>query len=125
MKGEGLIVSGLDFLKRVNEGMRAVPGRKVAVIGGGNVAVDVARTLVRLGAVPVVLYRRGRKEMPAFKDDVEKALEEGVRFRFLDLARSGIEDRIRDSAPVRTNERDASVRRRPVPKPGSGLCRGL
>ncbi len=124
MKGEGLIVSGLDFLKRVNEGMRAVPGRKVAVIGGGNVAVDVARTLVRLGAVPVVLYRRGRKEMPAFKDDVEKALEEGVRFRFLtspvqaSKTASGIAlrcERMGLGAP------DASGRRRPVPKPGSGF----
>jgi NADPH-dependent glutamate synthase beta subunit-like oxidoreductase len=122
MKGEGLILSGLDFLKRVNEGMRTAPGRKVAVIGGGNVAVDVARTLVRLGAKPVVLYRRGRKEMPAFEDDVEKALEEGVKFRFLASpaqaakTASGIAlrcERMGLGAP------DASGRRRPVPKPGS------
>ena len=124
MKGEGLTLSGLDFLKRVNEGEKALPGRKVAVIGGGNVAVDVARTLLRLGAKPVVLYRRGRKEMPAFSEDVEKALEEGVRFRFLTLpvraskSASGIAlecGRMVLGAP------DASGRRVPVMRPGSGF----
>lgn len=124
MAGEALVLSGLDFLKRVNEGDRTVPGKKVAVIGGGNVAVDVARTLVRLGARPVVLYRRGRKEMPAFRDDVEKALEEGVRFRFLVSpvkafkTASGIDlecERMGLGAP------DASGRRRPVARPGSGF----
>ncbi len=124
MKGEGLIFSGLDFLKRVSGGMRSAPGRKVAVIGGGNVAVDVARTLLRLGAKPVVLYRRGRKEMPAFKEDVEKALEEGVRFRFLTLpvqaskSASGI---VLDCERMGLGTPDASGRRRPVVRPGSGF----
>ncbi len=115
MKGEGLILSGLDFLKKVSEGDRAVPGRKVAVIGGGNVAVDVARTLLRLGARPVVLYRRGQKEMPAFREDVEKAREEGVRFRFLTLPVPGIEDRIGHSARVRSHGPRAARRIRPPP----------
>ncbi len=85
MHGEKLALSGLEFLKRVNAGDRRMPGKSVAVIGGGNVAVDVARTLLRLGARPVVLYRRGREEMPALRREVEKAEEEGVAFRFLTL----------------------------------------
>ena len=67
MKGEKLALSGLDFLNRVNEGDRAVPGKNVAVIGGGNVAIDVARTLLRLGSSPALLYRRTKHEMPAFQ----------------------------------------------------------
>ena len=61
IKGNGPTISGLQFLKRVNEGDLSVPGKKVAVVGGGNVAIDVARTLLRLGAKPVVLYRRTLK----------------------------------------------------------------
>ncbi len=53
MKGEGLVLSGLDFLKRSERGRQDLPGKNVAVIGGGNVAIDVARTLGRLGAKPV------------------------------------------------------------------------
>ncbi len=85
VKGNATIHSGLEFLKQVNMGERRIPGKKVAVIGGGNVAIDVARTLVRLGAKPVIIYRRSRKEMPAFKDELEKAIDEGVAFRFLTL----------------------------------------
>ncbi len=85
IKGEQYTLSGLEFLNRTNGGLRNIPGRKVAVIGGGNVAMDVARTLLRLGAEPEVLYRRGRDEMPAFKEELEKAEEEGIKFRFLTL----------------------------------------
>jgi NADPH-dependent glutamate synthase beta subunit-like oxidoreductase len=51
----------------------------VGVIGGGNVAIDVARSLLRLGASPVIIYRRTQAEMPALKDEVEKAIEEAFR----------------------------------------------
>ncbi|GAB6156442.1 FAD binding domain-containing protein [Desulfosporosinus burensis] len=85
IKGEAFAISGLGFLKKINGGDRSLPGKKVAVVGGGNVALDVARTLHRLGAQPVILYRRTQKEMPALKEEVERALAEGITFKFLTL----------------------------------------
>jgi NADPH-dependent glutamate synthase beta subunit-like oxidoreductase/CO/xanthine dehydrogenase FAD-binding subunit len=82
-EGEELMMSGLEFLKDSNLGTRKVPGKKVAVIGGGNAAVDVARTLLRLGAKPVIVYRRSRAEMPAVREEVENAEEEGIKIQFL------------------------------------------
>ncbi len=77
------VCSGVDFLKRVNQGERPEIGTNVAVIGGGNVAMDVARTALRLGADVTVYYRRGREEMPADREELAEAEEEGVRFRCL------------------------------------------
>ena len=78
------VVDGIQFLKQFNMGGLKTVGRQVAVIGGGNVAVDVARTAVRLGAQSVtVLYRRTRDEMPAYAEEVEEARKEGVVFEFL------------------------------------------
>lgn len=85
-KGDDLpgVYTGIDFLKAVNLGEEVRVGDDVAVIGGGNVAIDVARTAVRLGAKNVTLvYRRGREEMPAADEEVLEAEEEGVKFRFL------------------------------------------
>ena len=85
-KGDDLagVFTGIDFLREVNLGKMPEIGKKVAVIGGGNVAIDVARTAVRLGADEVtVVYRRGRDEMPADADEVAEAEAEGVKFRFL------------------------------------------
>ncbi|HEY6866374.1 MAG TPA: FAD-dependent oxidoreductase [Candidatus Eisenbacteria bacterium] len=75
--------SGLEFLREVNAGGRPELGRHVVVIGGGNTAMDCARTAVRLGADVTVLYRRGRAEMPANAEEIEDALHEGVRLVFL------------------------------------------
>jgi NADPH-dependent glutamate synthase beta subunit-like oxidoreductase/CO/xanthine dehydrogenase FAD-binding subunit len=122
LKGNATILSGLEFLKRVNVGDESLPGEKVAVVGGGNVAIDVARTLLRLGAKPVVIYRRGRKEMPAFRDELEKALEEGVVFRFLTLPTEAVEadGKVKlTCVKMKLGPLDASGRRRPVAKPGS------
>ncbi|MFC1928284.1 FAD-dependent oxidoreductase [Chloroflexota bacterium] len=85
IKGEELISSGVEFLKDVNLGVKEAPGKEVAVIGGGNVAIDVARTLLRMGAEPVVVYRRTEAEMPAIEEELEKAKEEGIKFEFLTL----------------------------------------
>ncbi len=77
------VSSGIDFLRRVNQGEHPEIGDEVAVIGGGNVAMDVARTAVRLGAKVTVYYRRSEAEMPADKDELAEAMEEGVCFRYL------------------------------------------
>ena len=77
------VMPGLAFLREVNAGRRRDIGRRVVVVGGGNTAMDCARTAVRLGADVLVLYRRGRAEMPANREEVEEAVCEGVRFEFL------------------------------------------
>ena len=77
------VFTGIDFLREINLGGKPAIGKNVAVIGGGNVAIDVARAAVRLGAKTTVIYRRSRDEMPAADDEIEEAIEEGVKFRFL------------------------------------------
>ena len=78
------VLEAIDFLRRVAMGDRQPPGKKVVVIGGGNVAIDAARTCLRLGCESVLLaYRRTRAEMPADREEVEQAEEEGIRFKFL------------------------------------------
>ncbi len=122
IKGDAPILSGLQFLKKVNEGDCRVPGKKVAVVGGGNVAIDVARTLTRLGAKAVIIYRRSLKEMPAFEDEVKKAVEEGVGFKFLTLPTEAVRVGNKVSLTcikMKLGAPDTTGRRRPVPKAGS------
>ena len=78
------VIDGATFLREVNLGLKPSIGERVAVVGGGNVAIDVARTAARLGVRKVnVLYRRSRTEMPANPEEVEQAMEEGVEMLFL------------------------------------------
>ncbi|MBR4474409.1 MAG: FAD-dependent oxidoreductase [Oscillospiraceae bacterium] len=77
------VFGGVDFLREVNLGKKPRIGKKCAVIGGGNVAMDVCRTAVRLGAETFVIYRRSEAEMPADREEVAEAREEGVKFCFL------------------------------------------
>ena len=78
------VFGGVEFMREVNLGSKPAIGDKVAVIGGGNVAMDVCRTAVRLGAKETyVVYRRSEDEMPADKMEVAEAKEEGVKFLFL------------------------------------------
>ncbi len=122
IEGEELLVSGLGFLKAVNAGDRTVPGRNVAVLGGGNVAIDVARTLLRLGAKPVILYRRGRDEMPALPEEIAAAEEEGIELHFLvsPVAVKQEEEGVAlTCVSVKLGAPDASGRPRPEPVPGS------
>lgn len=99
-------------------------GKKVVVVGGGNVAMDAARTALRLGAEVHVVYRRGEEELPARKEEVHHAKEEGVIF---DLLQNPVEILVDDNGSVRgckiikmeLGEPDASGRRRPVEIPGS------
>lgn len=77
------VIEGVNFLRNVNLGRAVSLGNKVAVIGGGNSAIDSARTALRLGAKEVtIIYRRSKFEMPASKDEVNEALYEGVKFIF-------------------------------------------
>lgn len=117
------VLDGATFLREVNLGLKPDLGEKVAIVGGGNVAIDAARTALRLGVADVeILYRRSRAEMPADEVEIEQALEEGVTISFL-------------VAPVRVKrsngslnvtcrrmelgEPDAKGRRQPVPVEGS------
>ena len=79
----GGVYGGVDFLREVNLGNKPSLGKKCAVIGGGNVAMDLCRTAVRLGAETYVIYRRSEEEMPADKEEIAEAKEEGVKFCFL------------------------------------------
>jgi len=86
--GENLegVIDGLSFLKKINLGKKVKIGKKVAIIGGGNTAVDAARSSIRLGAEEVYLvYRRTRAEIPAIPEEIEKAEEEGIKILYLTL----------------------------------------
>jgi len=125
--GEGLrgCYAGIDFLSRIGRGEEVPIGRRCAVIGGGNSAVDCARTLVRLGAEEVsIVYRRTRAEMPALADEIDAAEQEGVNFRFLTApvkilgdTESGVTHL--ECVKMALGEPDESGRRRPVPIEGT------
>ena len=122
------VIGGIDFLRHVsfyNSGDEEKPeiGRRVAVVGGGNTAMDACRSAVRLGAENVyVIYRRTRAEMPAEDIEIEEAIEEGVEFKFL----TNPAEVIGEDGKVKTvklqvmelGEPDASGRRSPVPVEG-------
>jgi heterodisulfide reductase subunit A-like polyferredoxin len=122
------VVQGLEFLKAVNLGEPIEVGRRTAVIGGGNVAMDAARAALRLGAEEVtVVYRRSRAEMPALDEEVHLAEEEGVKFLFLAnplrviAGDDGGSAKGLDCLRMRLGEPDESGRRRPEPIPGSSF----
>ena len=80
------VIDAIDLLRQVALGDRKIPGKNAVVIGGGNVAIDAARTCLRLGCEPVTLaYRRTRSEMPADREEVEQAEEEGIQLEFLNI----------------------------------------
>ncbi|HDZ90854.1 MAG TPA: FAD-dependent oxidoreductase, partial [Deltaproteobacteria bacterium] len=115
---------GVDFLREVNLKGKAEVGKKVAIIGGGNVAIDVSRSAVRLGAEEVtILYRRTRAEMPAWEEEIQAAEAEGVKITYLSAPQEALvrDGRITGVRCIRMElgEPDSSGRRRPVPIPGS------
>lgn len=118
------VIDAIDLLKRVALGERKIPGHHVTVIGGGNVAIDAARTCLRLGSEEVtIVYRRTRHEMPADIEEVEQAEEEGIRFSFLTVPVeiTGDGNILTDLKCLRAEleNRDGSDRKFPVPKEGS------
>jgi len=125
VEGEDLpcVLHGIGFLHDVVAGKKIEIGEKVAIVGGGNTAMDAARTALRLGAGEVtVVYRRSREEMPANHEEVEQAEEEGIRFHFLAApvkitANGG--GAAMECIKMALGEPDASGRRRPVPLEGS------
>ncbi|MHB0866425.1 MAG: NAD(P)-binding protein [Thermoleophilia bacterium] len=148
IEGEELpgILTALDFLQRVNEDasgqadlmlsgnsgqnrnadVTALQGKKVLVIGGGNAAVDAARSARRFGAEVEISYRRGRFEMPAISGEVAAAEAEGVRLDLQTMPRSIASDGLRRDGSLRITmlrtepgEPDSSGRRQPVPVAGS------
>jgi NADH-quinone oxidoreductase subunit F len=138
------VIDPITYLRRVN--LRAqlsslgervaivdgegAAGKKVGIVGGGNTAIDAARTALRTGSKEVcILYRRTRAEMPAMEEEINAALEEGVRIEFLvapvkvvseDGKLKGVE-----FIRMKLGEPDSSGRRRPVPVEGSEFVMGL
>jgi len=114
----------LTFLQRVNLGDRSKPGEKVCIIGGGNAAIDSARTAHRLGCETVtIVYRRSRREMPANPSEIEEAEIEGIKIHYLasPLRIHGKNNHVVGMECIRNKlgEPDASGRRRPVPVEGT------
>jgi len=115
---------GVEFLREVNLTGKTEVGKNVAIIGGGNVAIDVARSAVRLGAEKVnIVYRRTRNEMPAWEEEIQAAEDEGVQITYLSapqeiLTRDGRVVGLR-CIRMELSEPDSSGRKRPIPIPGS------
>ncbi|MBI2407458.1 MAG: FAD-dependent oxidoreductase [Gemmatimonadetes bacterium] len=119
--GENLpgVRPGLAFLRDVNSGLRPSLGERVVVVGGGNTAMDCARSAMRLGAKVTVAYRRTREQMPAIKEEIEDAMREGAEFVFLanpvEFREQGGRVHAMVCERMALGEPDASGRRRPVP----------
>jgi formate dehydrogenase major subunit len=118
------VCGGLEFLYQVTQDAVSCEGERVAVVGGGNTAMDAARTALRLGAESVeIIYRRTQGEMPAAKWEVEEAIEEGVRIRFLAAPTKVIVENGKAVGltiqRMKLGEPDASGRPRPVPIEGN------
>ena len=125
LDNDELVLEGISFLRKFKlqgDHSGVQQGQSVAIIGGGNTAIDVARTVLRLGAIPTIFYRRTRQEMPAIAHEVEEALLEGVRIRYL-IAPIALTPRgkklVLRLQVMRPGEPDESGRRRPVPVPGA------
>ena len=112
------VMDGIAFLEEVNTGARHSIGRRVVVAGGGNTAVDAARASVRMGADVILLYRRGREEMPAAQEEVTEAEEEGVRIEFMAAPVEAGKGRV-VCIRMTPGPPDASGRPRPMPIEGS------
>lgn len=121
------VIDCVSMLRDVSLGKKCEIGQKVAIVGGGNAAIDASRTALRLGAKEVIiLYRRTRGEMPAAEEEVEEALREGVKIEYLvapsRISRQNGHLKV-DCTRMQLGKIDASGRRRPEPIPGSEFDR--
>jgi len=128
IEGEDLqgVVHGVHFLRDINLGKKVSLGKKVAVIGGGNVAIDSVRTALRLGAEEAfIIYRRSIEEMPANEEEIEEAEEEGIKIHYLvaPVRILGKDGRVvgLECIRMKLGEPDGSGRRRPIPIEDSGF----
>ena len=126
VEGENLpgVIEGVGFLRAVNLGEKVQVGKKVAVIGGGNTAVDCARTAKRLGAAEVgIIYRRSRAEMPASAEEVAAAEDEGIKIEFLTTPSRFLSQNEKlakmECVRMKLGEPDVSGRARPILVEGS------
>jgi NADH-quinone oxidoreductase subunit F len=117
------VVDAVEFLRNVNLGRELKIGQRVVVVGGGNAAIDAARTAKRLGKDVRIFYRRTKREMPAMKEEVEEALREGIEIQFLvaptRVLTQGSKVAAVECIRMRLADLDKSGRRRPVPIEGS------
>jgi NADH-quinone oxidoreductase subunit F len=114
------VYGGTEFLRQVELGSAPPVGARVAVIGGGNVAIDVARTCRRMGAEVTILYRREKKDMPASVEEIDDALAEGIGLTTLMMPHSISASNGRLALTVQhcePGDYDSSGRRRPAPLP--------
>ncbi len=119
------VLQGIDFLDAVHRDEVTTRGERVVVIGGGNTAIDAARSAHRLGAEAVtIVYRRSRAEMPAIDEEIDEALEEGVELLEL-MSPERLENGILQCRRMKLGEPDESGRRRPVPDDGPDSRIGL
>jgi len=120
------VLPGVEFLRDVNLVKKIKIGKKVAVIGGGNVALDVARSAIRLGSESVeIYYRRSREEMTAIPEEVEEAIREGIKIHFLasPIKMIGRGEKVigMECIRMKLGEPDETGRRRPFPIEGSNF----
>jgi len=117
------VIDAVEFLRQVALGQKPKIGQKVAVIGGGNAAIDAARTAHRFGKDVVIYYRRTRKEMPALHEEIEEAIKEGIGIELLAAPIKAVgSDGVLGSVEfvrMKLAEVDESGRARPVPIEGS------
>jgi len=128
--GEDLVgvIPGIDFLRALNLGNEVKIGKSVAVVGGGNVAIDAARSVLRLGSKVFIVYRRSRAEMPASQEELESLEEEGIKIIFLAnptkiMGSSRVEKL--ECVRMELGPPDDTGRRRPEPVEGSEFVMGV
>jgi len=121
IEGEELpqVIDAVDFLRELNLGREMEIGQKIAVIGGGDAAIDAARVAKRLGKDVTILYRRTRQEMPAAKEEIQEAIKEGIEIQFLVapvgiLSENGQLKQV-ECIKMELGDVDKSGRRRPIP----------
>jgi NADPH-dependent glutamate synthase beta subunit-like oxidoreductase len=120
------VFDGLDLLRKLHLGIDPGVGKHVIVLGGGNTALDCARSLLRLGRDVTIVYRRSRAEMPAFAEEINEALEEGIRIEFLAgpigiIAKNGTLSGI-ELIRMKLYEPPGGGRLQPMPLPGKEFC---
>ncbi len=113
------VMDAVEFLQAANQGNHAMPGKQVAVIGGGNAALDAARVARRMGSDVTLVYRRSRAQMPAYEDEIIGALAEGIELKLLTtpvrvLAKKGRVSGL-ECMENRLGPADSSGRQRPEP----------